>query len=135
MPPFFKNMTTELKDNIKEIKITHSVVFPSFDDNVLKCFIKELETFAEKILLKEFTVKKQTAGNTFDYRFEAKDGRIWNQKLIFKELPDPDPEMTFDVEDPWKLTEFTLHRTLRDNVVILINQHGATEIKCKYLWN
>lgn len=63
----------------------------------------------------------------FTYRIELKDGRVWSQTLEFDSAADP--KMTFDVPNQWRLSEFQLQRSIRDQIVAIVPALGITEIR------
>lgn len=60
---------------------------------------------------------------TYLYRIELVDGRLWRQRIDFSTTPD-DPLMTFNVSDEWKVSEFALNRPTRDELVRLYTAVG-----------
>jgi len=62
----------------------------------------------------------------FSYEFVALDGRIFRQGIFFN--GDEEPSLTFYVPDRWKLSEFILHRPIRDTVVALIKSAGLMRV-------
>lgn len=60
---------------------------------------------------------------TYLYRIELVDGRLWRQRIDFASSPN-DPEMTFNVSDEWKVSEFALNRPIREELVRLYTVVG-----------
>lgn len=64
----------------------------------------------------------------YDYIWEASDGRIWRQTLRF--VAGVPARQTFDVRAPgFTLDEFAAHRVVRDDVLVLRQHHGVTELR------
>lgn len=82
--------------------------------------IQALFTLVNEVPLDQFLFETQPDA-THLYRFRATDGRVWKQKITFASFGDTDPAMTFDVNQPWKLSEFTRHRAVREAVILLHN--------------
>jgi hypothetical protein len=61
----------------------------------------------------------------FEYKINVLDGRIWKQTITFDDLRNP--AMTFNVNDLWRLTEFSQQRTLRDILVALVGSYPDLE--------
>ena len=66
------------------------------------------------------------------YEIELGDGRKWNQELTYTDPQDVDPPMTFDIEDEWRLSEFGRQRDIREQLMHLKIEHGATAIEIEY---
>jgi hypothetical protein len=69
----------------------------------------------------------------YDYELVAEDGRVWNQVLTFADPEDVNPGMTFDVPDPWKISENSEQRDLRDQLVKAKNALGLLGIRVNWL--
>ena len=68
----------------------------------------------------------------YEYRIDLVDGRVWLQFLDFVAFDDTDPKQEFDVSDGWKLTEYTLQRSIREALIGLVNAiHLET---CEITW-
>jgi len=61
----------------------------------------------------------------FLYRIEAVDGRVWRQHITFDSIPNP--LMTFEVADAWRLTEFSNQRNVRNALVALVAAYPDIE--------
>ena len=59
------------------------------------------------------------------YKIKTTDGRVWKQEIA---ATGPDQGMTFDVPDPWRLSEFEPHRPLRAACLDLIANQGMTAL-------
>jgi hypothetical protein len=93
--------------------------------------VRSLRALKEKTGLTGFYVKEtQAEPENFKYNFMVSDGRKWKQVI---KTAGGEAEMTFDVSDFWKLSEFILHRPIRDEVIFLIKENGVTEITAT--WN
>ncbi len=87
------------------------------------------ESFGVILPLSKISLLKQSGvgvePKVFLYKIEAVDGRIWKQVITFDSAADP--HMTFDVADPWKLSEFSGQRTLRTKLVAMVSAYPALE--------
>ena len=93
-----------------------------------------IDNFVQVVPLDRLQLKQQPATpDTYDYEFNAIDGRNWNQQIVFEVSTSFEPSMTFDVTDLWKLSEFTLHRPIRDALITLIQKKGLIELDVKWL--
>lgn len=79
--------------------------------------------------LLRFRFEQVDATAVYLYRIWLTDGRLWRQELTFASGNDPDPLLTFEVVPGWKLSEFVPHRELRDFMVQLRNQLGASVVR------
>jgi len=77
-----------------------------------------------KILLNRTSTPEQTPA-VFLYKIEASDGRIWRQHITFDNPSNP--KMTFEVVDPWRLSEFSNQRNVRNAFVNLVAAYPALE--------
>lgn len=97
---------------------------------VLVDALDRLQKVHARVPLTKFTFRADNgtpATDDYIYRFDAVDGRIWRQTLIFD---DPvNPRMTFNVADPgWRLDEFSVQRAVRDQIVELHRLFGMTRL-------
>ena len=87
------------------------------------------ETFGSLLPLSKLSFIRQSAEGVepkvFLYKIEAVDGRIWKQVITFDQAPNP--FMTFDVADPWRLSEFSGQRTLRNALVGIVPRYPLLE--------
>ena len=67
----------------------------------------------------------------FRYRFEAHDGRTWEQNIRVPPAG-ADVSMNFDVPSHWTLGEFAPHRSVRDVVVNMIRNYGVDRIRVEW---
>lgn len=61
----------------------------------------------------------------FRYKIEADNGRIWKQTITFDNLQDP--QMTFEVADQWRLSEFSNQRNVRNVLVGYVAKYPTLE--------
>ena len=61
----------------------------------------------------------------FLYKIEAIDGRVWKQTITFDHMTNP--LMTFDLSDPWRLSEFSQQRGVRDAFVAFVGAYPDLE--------
>src|SRR3990167_5555656 len=66
------------------------------------------------------------------YDIELDDGRMWSQELSYADPQDIDPPMTFDIADEWRISELSRQRDIRDLLMHLKIEHGATKIEIEY---
>lgn len=91
---------------------------------------KALQAFAGDVAMDSFKVEQiEETPPTFKYTYTTKDEREWRQDIIASSA---DPMMTFNVTDPWRLSEFRLHREVRDLVVELLWERNVVEIKASW---
>ena len=79
--------------------------------------------------LQSFTFKASTAPATgYRYEFLAADGRVFNQVLWF-DVPS-DPQQTFSTgTSRWRVTEFSLQRPIREQIVLLYGAIGLEKVE------
>jgi hypothetical protein len=61
----------------------------------------------------------------FTYTIHAVGGRLWKQTITFDVAGNP--LMTFDVADPWRLSEFSQQRNLRNALVAFVGTYSTLE--------
>lgn len=121
-------MKIEIKSPVLNLEINSDNMIDASDPDVQN-LLRLLELFNKKVSLSSFIVDKESDHHTYEY--EAKDGRIWKQKIYFNS---EEPEMTFDVSDSWKLSEFQLHRPIRDQIIVkIIPKFTINNIEC--IWS
>lgn len=70
----------------------------------------------------------------YEYTIKTVDNRLWRQEFSFPGGVLTNPvDMTFDVNDKWKLNEFAAQRPIRDLLLDLIVKRGATKITLDWL--
>lgn len=90
--------------------------------NLLK-YLRELKSITS---LTVFSVQEDPPDSKeFSYEFTTQDGRTWSQII---KTSAQEAAMTFNVPDFWRLSEFVLHRPIRDEVIAMIAEYGVTEI-------
>lgn len=68
----------------------------------------------------------------FHYKIEAADGRLWQQDITFDNAVNP--QMTFNVSNEWRLSEFSGQRTMRNFLISLVAKYPTlTKISYNYL--
>lgn len=83
--------------------------------------------------LSEFRFRPKPSGppTSYLYSFTALDGREWEQEFRFTG-PDPlDPEMDFSTGF-WRLSEFRLHRPIRDQIVQMRDSVGLSDMRVTF---
>lgn len=64
----------------------------------------------------------------YSYTIKSLDGRNWIQSLFISH-GSIDPNMSFQVTDQWKLSEFSIFRILRDAIVKILSRYGPAKIE------
>lgn len=132
-------MQINIQDDDRTIEATFLVEasYPGISTNSkLTKFIEICESFNAVAILQKIEFKLKTVGvyGLYVYDFKGKDNRKWEQELQFIEDTDVDPKMSFDTKgDKWKLSEFLLHRVVRDELVYL-HSHCSLQ-QFKIVWN
>jgi len=117
----------ETKSEEAEIEIKYSGNTILVDNEHFSLLVQSLRRLDEDVPLASFNVEEtDPVQHSYSYEFVAKDGREWKQEM---HISTTDPDMSFDVDDFWKLSEFQYHRPIRDVVVYLVYYYGVTEIK------
>lgn len=68
---------------------------------------------------------------SYNYEMELTDGRRWRQVIQFNGPPS-DPEMTFEVDNAWRLSEFMYHRDIRLLCVELIEKYEMEKLEVTF---
>lgn len=123
--------TLEYSNGVMTLEIDYSVTGELVTDATLFTqFINSLQLLAQTANLDTFEMKEQSAGSEyFNYAFVGKDARTWNQVL---HIQDTDASMTFSVASYWKLSEFVLHRPVRDLAIALVRKYGVSKIEASW---
>jgi hypothetical protein len=69
---------------------------------------------------------------TYVLRVKTVDDRIWKQWHTFATPTDENPLTTFAVNDAWRPSEYGGHRAMRDLVIALHREIGATSIVAEW---
>jgi hypothetical protein len=64
----------------------------------------------------------------YNYNLVAADSRRFDQTLQFGGDDPRNPGQTFAVSDTWKLSEFRVHRPVRDHIVLMYNEIGLQRV-------
>lgn len=105
------------------------------NDPVIRSVQDELARLNLAIALTEFTFEHTgTSGTeyTYTYEWEATDGRVWSQILVFTGDGDTNPRLGFGFTDTFHLDEFAPHRAVRDAAVKARNDRGLTLLKVEW---
>lgn len=120
----------ELKDGTKTLEIISVTVLTIGEPDIISLneYLDKMNTL---VPLTKFEVKQDTVDTTkYKYRFDADDLRVWKQEIF----TDPvEFDMTFNVTDKWKLSQFAAQRPIRDIVIRLIKNFGISKIECNWL--
>lgn len=112
------------------IEVTYSITRELVVDPLFVQFVNALQKLATTVSLATFALEEQSAGSEyFDYEFVGKDARTWNQVL---HIAGADPSMTFTVASYWKLSEFILHRPVREISIKLVQDYGVSKIEATW---
>lgn len=107
------------------LRVTYSDVGMSGD--IAKELVDVSELFIASVPLVKFRFEQKENNLDYEYRIWLDDGRQWRQLIsFFDNNPDTDPKMTFDVSQPWKLSEFVSHRDLRNLMIHVRNNINAS---------
>lgn len=122
----------EIKNGNKTLEIKTDNDIIATDITVFE-FLSSLEILHQKVNLDTFKVERITFPSiSFSYEFRSKDGRIWNQNVKNNPSNTDDPLMTFDCPQYWSLSEFILHRPVRDSTIRLDNRYGIEKIEVTF---
>lgn len=119
----------ELKNSQRSMEI-ETELFLSFAETPVLALSQALDVLGEAVPLAHFETVR-TEVNEYSYEIRAADGRLFRQTFLFAETPTPG--MTFDVPQRWQLSEFALHRPLRDLIVTLIRDFGLIKLEVDYV--
>ena len=116
------NTVLTWQTNGKKIEAECSVPM-SLSDPEWRTFIDALAFFVANTGLEKLTFKRIPASNPpeYNYAMTTPNQRKWKQKILF-DLP-ADPSMSFDVDDMFRLTEFTPQRDVRQAMCNLVVSH------------
>lgn len=115
-----------LNDGILRIDIT--CADPSMQLLGEHNILRSLYRFGLVASINKIEVTSNTPTN-FDYLIVLNDGRRWKQTI---DTSGPEVTYTFNVSDPWKLSEFIGQRSLRDGITHLLLNDSMTYFKCKW---
>ena len=59
------------------------------------------------------------------YKINLVDGRLWKQTMTFTNMTNPD--MTFQIADTWKSTEYSIQSTVRDSLIELVAHYPTLD--------
>ena len=97
------------------------------DGTTVQRFLAQLARLHATVPLASFEVKWKPAPDDFYlYEFTAQDGREWKQKI---RLVIDRAEMTFQVSDFWRASEFTVNRDVLDTVIMMIKDYQLTKLE------
>lgn len=96
----------------------------------IMAFLLHIHEMHIVVPLREFSLIADQGGTeNFEYHIVSADGREWTQTI---KISSTNPEMNFDVPDFWRLSEFTLQRSIRDDIILLVLQHGVKKIEMNF---
>lgn len=102
--------------------------------NPLSTFFASLWDLHAVVPLASFVVREiGTDPSELEYTITAQDGRLWHQHMRFDHATDPG--QNYEITHYWRLSEFSHHRALRDEVVALHNKYKLEKIEITILPN
>lgn len=129
----------EVKDEQRRIEITSDVEIAHTQSemsyiNTLSLLSARLHNIipVTRIRFKRDAVPEPPYAVSYDYTIWAADGRIWRQHMGFLSLV-AEAEMSFDVPDHWKLSEFSLQRELRDHFIRLVRDKQVSDADVRWI--
>jgi len=101
----------------------------SQESATVRGILTDAEAFNAVVPLTRFRFES-TLGDQYVYEFLAIDGRHWLQSI---DIPSSgEAHQSFNIPDFWKLSEFSLQRSMRDAVIALVKSHGLTLFRVEY---
>jgi hypothetical protein len=111
------------------LTFTSTLVIPP-SDTLANRIMTRLHSLHEQTPLVECEVKQDSEQpERYSYEFTTADGRKWEQNLFIRSGVET---MTFAVSDEWKVSEFIVHRELRDDVFAIIKKYQVTDILAEW---
>lgn len=118
-----------LKCNTIDLTVTCDSAV-AVNDGDIDALVDALFVLNAAVPLSKFDVERDLVDATVHtYKFVAADGRKWSQSIWQN---GGEAEMTFDVPDRWKMSEFALNRPVRDACVALMASPGVSRIKARW---
>jgi hypothetical protein len=94
-------------------------------DALVVAFYRDLKQWRANVVVA--SMKFHLVDGVYKLTNTHSDGRKWKQDIMLGEPPDPDPTMTFNVGDQWRLSEFATFRVVRDHLIALVIKYGLTD--------
>lgn len=101
------------------------------NNTIISTLVSGLYEFHSNVALSDYDCTYNASTKIGNYSFAASDGRIWNQVIDFSESLS-DPKHNFNVPSFWKISEFSLHRTIRDAYVSLVAYYDLKKLKAEF---
>lgn len=100
------------------------------DSDEIHLLIADLDAFDTVVAMEHFVLTRTQGlpNQRFTYHFTATDGRDWNQELRAAGAQQSEPTMNFSITDFWRLSEFSLHRPIRDRLVAWVDTYGLINL-------
>jgi hypothetical protein len=120
------NGVLKYDSDTRNLKIEVEFDFP-LENGPFHALMEALAALRAAIPLASLLIK-QTAPEEYRYEFTSMTGKAWKQMLRVP-ADGSEASMTFDVEQYWKVSEFTPHREMRDAVINAIRLYKLTKIE------
>ena len=115
--------TTTFENGVYKMIIESAVEMPLYHAGAL-LLIESLREFRTKLDIVRCRCHK--LGNFHRYEFNVSDGRKWKQDLDI--VSGVETIQSFNITDGFKESEFALHRIVRQIMIDLVQEYGATDI-------
>lgn len=119
--------TLTIKDEVKTVVIVTDTVLWATDNVAIDLIADVWTMFAAIPDLSLVSFVPSTLPGVWDYKIKA-GTRVWKQ-TITKGPALQQFTQTFDVPDPWKLSEFSSARPIRDHLSAAVLSHGLQSFK------
>lgn len=119
-------------NGVKRTCTCTSAIWFGRDEPLIRDYIRAVEALCQAMPLESVSFYQIGQPFHFNYTIDALDGRKWRQDIEFASAQDFDPGMKFNVTDYWKLSEFALHREIRNYLVEMHARLGASSVIVTY---
>ena len=125
--------TTQFKNTVFDCEMEAAGNGVPTNSQDARDLLDSLAALNAAIPLKKFDVERDAVDLTlYSYKFEAVDGRRWQQSFSIP-VDGSEPSMDFDTKgDKWKMSEFSPHRMVREKTIALIKVYGTWKVKCRW---
>ena len=118
----------ELDVTIAGFRMRVTYAAPAMSSSHIESLIRAFDELRAGVQLNRARFVSLSPG-VFDYRVWHADGRVWKQVITFSGQPDSDPLLTFDVDPPWRLSEFAAMRSWRLSCINAVNLLQASQLR------
>ena len=109
-----------------KLDITCNEIGLKVDTPIVSQTVKAARDLHAAVPMGILTVVKDVATtNEYRYSMTAIDGRKWKQRF---RMDAADALMNFNIDDYWRLTEFIIHRNLRDLLIAILWSYNVENI-------